>query len=484
MTKVKNWRRRADDDDEEEAAKPLHVEKESKGASKRKEAKKPAQALKPSGSKLLSFAGDEEEDDGDGNGARATTMVSVARKERGNKALSTLEKVNLKQGATGVFRFGDDGQDGGMVLLPPSGGQQQQQQQTKKKSGYGVGVQSSQKIELGKVEKSAPVKVASNVQALAGEYTKEKLLELQRNTKSLGAPKPAIESKPSTTEPVVILKGLVKPVGEQKDDVVDADRKKISHGRIHHVEGHEAQAAGIRKAGEDDAEKRLGLMGIGSGADGGGITHIPDAAVIAAAKARRNQLRQAQAAPDYIPLNESEVRGGGGAVVRGDGGEGEKDGGDSSEDEAEVHGRMSFLGENVPGKGQKGKGAAVFESVGKENELGLQEDEEADGERCWEEEQLRKGFGKRVDEVVHRVGVGAPPAAAVHGGFAPGMPPMSVGSAGYGYGRSPLESLSIPQQAESAWKTLQENVKRLRVQFCSSSYGHMTLNSHERLNPF
>lgn len=52
------------------------------------------------------------------------------------------------------------------------------------------------------------------VEAQVGEYTKEKLLELQRNTKTVGAAKPVVDSMPA--EPVVVLKGLLKPVEEPK----------------------------------------------------------------------------------------------------------------------------------------------------------------------------------------------------------------------------------------------------------------------------
>lgn len=432
MSKVRNWRRRVDDDDDEEPEKPALPEKETKTVTKRKEVKKTSvTVVKSSGPKLLSFGGDEDEGDGDGE------LATKAKKER------VKESVQLKQGGAGVFRFGEERPDGELVLL-------QSAQKEKKKGGYGVG-HSGLKIELGKEKTASVLKVPSNVQAQAGEYTKEKLLELQRNTKTLGAPKPVVDSLPA--EPVVVLKGLLKPVEEPKAAV----EVKV---RGLYVES-ETQEGGRKveetRRVEYDAERRLGLMGIGTGADSGGITHIPDADMIALAKARRNRLRQAQAAPDYIPVNDGDVRG----VVREHGDlERGKDDADSSEDEAEVHGRMSFLGETIGGK-HKSQGA-VFEAMAKDSELAHQEDDEVDEERTWEEEQLRKGFGKRVEDVARVVpGVVAGPTAG-HGGFTPGIPAMNVGSFGFAYGRGAAEALSIPQQADEVWKVLKDNLNKMR----------------------
>lgn len=437
MSKVKNWRRRAEDDDEEEPVKVVPPEKESaKSAIKRKEVKKTATAtvVKPSGPKLLSFAGDEEDGEGDGDAGRRTAgLATKAKKERVKE-----KGAHLKQGGAGVFRFGEERPDEGLVLW-----------KEKRKAGFGVG-HSGHKIELGKEKVAAALKLPSNVQAQIGEYTKEKLLELQRNTKTVGAAKPVVDSMPA--EPVVVLKGLLKPMEESK---------AVAEVKIPGVSIESELHEGVRKVEEttrieSDAERRLGLMGIGTGADSGGVTHIPDAAMIAAAKARRNRLRQAQAAPDYIPVNDGDGRGVGRERAEGEGG---KDDAVSSEDEAEVHGRMSFLGDTIGGK-HKSKGA-VFEAMAKDVELAHQEDDEADEERTWEEEQLRKGFGKRVEDV-SRIVSGAGPTVG-HGGFAPGLPVMNAGNFGYAYGRGPAEVMSIPQQADGAWKSLQDNLSKMRV---------------------
>jgi GC-rich sequence DNA-binding factor len=440
MSKVKNWRRRAEDEEEEAEEEPAKVVQQPSAIKARKEVKKAvAPVVKPSGPKLLSFAGDEEDGEGDGgSGRRAAGLAQKAKKEK---------KPQLKQGGAGVFRFGEEKPDGDLVLLQ-SGGKE------KRKGGFGVG-HSGYKIELGKEKEK--LKLPSNVQAQVGEYTKEKLLELQRNTKMVGAAKPVVDSMPA--EPVVVLKGLLKPVEEPKG---------VAEVKVGGVFVESELQEGVRKVEETttrveyDAERRLGLMGIGTGADSGGVTHIPDAAMIAAAKARRNRLRQAQAAPDYIPVNDGDVRGGGRERAEGEGG---KEDAESSEDEAEVHGRMSFLGDTIGGK-HKSKGA-VFEAMAKEVELAHQEDDEADEERTWEEEQLRKGFGKRVEDV-SRVMSGAGPTVG-HGGFPPGLPAVNAGNFGYAYGRGPAEVMSISQQAEGAWRSLQDNINKMRVLYLLSS---------------
>ncbi|GAB4850626.1 hypothetical protein Ancab_029935 [Ancistrocladus abbreviatus] len=64
----------------------------------------------------------------------------------------------------------------------------------------------------------SPASLPSNVQPQAGQYTKEALLELQKNTKTLASSRPASDRRSSVAaaaEPVVVLKGLVKPVLER-----------------------------------------------------------------------------------------------------------------------------------------------------------------------------------------------------------------------------------------------------------------------------
>ncbi|CAK9276824.1 unnamed protein product [Sphagnum jensenii] len=435
MMKTKNWRRRVEDDDADgdEVEKPaVKGEKTGKsGAHNNSNKKKEKASLlkmqeKASGSKLLSFAVEDEE-----------AAEGIGKQQQRSKSV------------------------GARVSVAKSGGQG---------GAAGVGPRAG-------LTKEVTVATLSNVQPQAGEYTKEKLLELQRNTKSLGAPpKAPVESKP--LEPVLVLKGLVKPSISKNGSASEEGRNgnAMSASVVVAEEEHVQERGFSDVKAKDDAESRLGLMGIGTGADSGGITHIPDAAVIAAAKARRNRLRQAQAAPDYIPVDGAEGRGKNresGLVREQDdeiGKARDREEVESSEDEAEFQTRVAFLGDSVSGR-QKQKGG-VFQSVNETNaNLGSQsehrDEEEEDEDRRWEEEQLRKGFGKRVEDAAHRGRLVVPEAPSVQGDFKTGfvggaLPSVPAGSAGWGFGRSSMEALSVAQQAAAAMRILQENAHRLR----------------------
>lgn len=196
---------------------------------------------------------------------------------------------------------------------------------------------------------------------------------------------------------------------------------------------------------------------------------IPDQAMIDAIRAKRERLRQSRAAaPDFIAL---------------DGGSNHGEAEGLSDEEPEYQGRIALIGE----KNEVKKG--VFEdvvvdmskiTVRKESEVinsndnGV-EDEEDEEDKIWEEEQFRKGLGKRMDEgVVSRGGVSnssvptmvqnvqqrvvyqtAPVSSypSVNSG------PSIGGSVGWSSGS---ESVSISQQAELSKKALHESVMRLK----------------------
>jgi hypothetical protein len=101
-------------------------------------------------------------------------------------------------------------------------------------------------------------------------------------------------------------------------------------------------------------------------------------------------------------------------------------------------------------------------------------DDEDDEEKIWEEEQFRKGLGKRMDDGTSRVAVTASSVVPVVQSVQqqqqkfvyPAMPSVSGGpSIGGAIGVSQgLDAMiSIPQQAEIAKKALQDNVRRLKV---------------------
>lgn len=188
---------------------------------------------------------------------------------------------------------------------------------------------------------------------------------------------------------------------------------------------------------------------------------ILDQAAINAIRAKRERLRQAgAAASDYISL---------------DGGSNHGEAEGLSDEEPEFQGRIAMLGAKTD-NGKKG----VFEEaidggLKKETEINDGEvDDEDDEDKIWEEEQFRKGLGKRMDDGSSRVVTTTVPVvqsvqqqnmmyqaapAAYHSvSGASGGP--SIGGA---IGSLPgLDVMSISQQAELSKKALHESVRRLK----------------------
>ncbi|KAL2610188.1 hypothetical protein R1flu_028761 [Riccia fluitans] len=232
--------------------------------------------------------------------------------------------------------------------------------------------------------------------------------------------------------------------------------------------GRDKSAAGLSLPSNMQAQ--VGEYTKENGAESGGITHIPDAAAIAAAKAMRERARQAQSAPDYISLApgdgielRSRLCDSGLVREHDDAVEGEED--DSSADEGEIQGRLAFMGEKITDpKNRTGVFEATEEMASEERPvLEPRDEDEEDEERRWEEEQLRKGYGKRVEEAPPRSTAAAPagPSQAQVPAYITAVQPVVPSCGVRGFGRS-LEGLSIAQQAEAAMRSLQESVQRLR----------------------
>ncbi|KAL8052809.1 hypothetical protein ABFX02_05G029000 [Erythranthe guttata] len=272
----------------------------------------------------------------------------------------------------------------------------------------------------------------SNVQPQAGLYTKEALLELQKNTKTFAAP---ARNKPKPDpEPVVILKGSIKPINS-----TDSNSEATGRGEV----GFDQKRQGL-SADRNDAESRL--KDIALGPDLGDDNEVmPDQTMIDAIKAKRERLRQAKpAAPDYIAL---------------DGGSNHGEAEGLSDEEPEFQGRIGFFGEKIGGRDSK-KG--VFEdfeerAMSKERGIETDDDEEDEEDKMWEEEQVRKGLGKRLDDGVGSVNSnvsGVNSISVMH------PPSKNVGGAGVDiFG---IDDISISQQAEVAKKALTENLRRVK----------------------
>ncbi|KAI8573598.1 hypothetical protein RHMOL_Rhmol01G0289600 [Rhododendron molle] len=185
----------------------------------------------------------------------------------------------------------------------------------------------------------------SNVQPLSGTYTSEALFELRKNTKTLVSSSSSHQRLPPS-EPVILLK--------QADELDHDDERE--------EEVTTAQLAGI---------------GLGKS--------IPDQATINAIRARRERQSRA-AAPDFISL---------------DGGSNHGEAEGLSDEEPEFRERIGFFGDKIEKKGVfdnddgVGERVVAMEGVGFRKEVDEEEEEE---DKIWEEEQFRKGLGKRMDD--------------------------------------------------------------------------------------
>lgn len=408
-SRSKNFRRRSEEDDanneEETAPIPLHSSNTSK--SKKPPPLPPKQKQHQNQApKLLSFAEDEDNDEG---------LNPRSRRDSRDRSHSARPNTH--------------------------------------RSGFSSSSQHKITSEKNRVTSSSTT--PSNVQPQVGEYTKEKLLELQKNTRSLASSKPASDSRSS--EPVIVLKGLLKPTTDKEESslpsIVDPLNEEIPLPPV----------VDLRKKNlerdEDETESQFAMLGIGIQAVG---SSIPDQATISAIKAKRERLRQSRAAggPDYISLDA-------GSGLRGE-----------SDDEGDFQGRIALLGDKTNGasKGvfESMDGRAVEAEVKVDGGFVAEVDDEDEEEKIWEEEQFRKGLGKRVDDGSKRVGNGIRVSPAVQPvgqqpfGYAGNVYYQSVSSASvapsattYGVTRSE-EVMSISQQAEVAKRAMQENVRRLK----------------------
>ncbi|KAL9256471.1 Transcriptional repressor ILP1-like protein [Drosera capensis] len=263
----------------------------------------------------------------------------------------------------------------------------------------------------------------SNVQPQAGQYTKEALLELQKNTRTLAsASKPPPDSR--INEPVIVLKGILKPgLGENEEG---------------------------RERGEEEKERvrlGMGMIDIRKG--------IPDQATISKIKAEKERIRlsgsSGGALPDYISLEGGDHMG-----VK----EGVSD--EDDDEEPEFRDRMAMIGDKEKG-GMFGNvnERAVVHGGGMSVEVVEGEEDEDEEDRKWEEEQVRKALGKRLDDGAS-VGVGGGRGGVGGSGVVQAVQQHGFSVGGGIGGAQGFEVLTIAQQAEIAKKALQDNVMKLK----------------------
>lgn len=213
------------------------------------------------------------------------------------------------------------------------------------------------------------------------------------------------------------------------------------------------------KRDRHDAEARLASMALGKGRDSSGLV-ILSQAEIDAIRAKKERMRQSHAAaPDYISL---------------DGGSNHGAAEGLSDEEPEFQSRIAMLGEKIDGI-KKG----VFEDFDeKPMDVGLrkdsiEDDDEDEEEKIWEEEQFRKGLGKRMDDGSSRVvSTGGLPVVQsvpqqnfIYPTTARYSPVQSIyGSPSIGGALGASQGLSvISQNAEICWKCMGDNTRKFQV---------------------
>ncbi|KAK4357567.1 hypothetical protein RND71_023177 [Anisodus tanguticus] len=359
---------------------------------------------------------------------------TAAKTTNGTVAKSTTSASAAKPKKKSLLSFADDEEDSGnSPFIRPSKPSRIAKPSPSSSS-------SSHKLTSGKDRITPkPISFTSNVQPQAGTYTKEALLELQKNTRTLvtsrSGPGPKPEPKPGPVEPFIVLKGPVKPVSEDEDE--------------------DEEIGTVNRLGSMALEKDL----------------IPDKVTIDAIRAKRERLRQARpAAQDFIALDEG-------------GNHGEAEG--LSDEEPEFQQRIGFYGEKID-SGRRG----VFEDFVEEKAM-LKKDGGFDGfnsddneDKMWEEEQVRKGLGKRLDDKGSSRGVMSnvvSSAAVVQSVQKMNFGSSASGASGYYssvqgtavsdgatigggvFGGLPsLDALSISKKAEVAKKALYESMGRLK----------------------
>ncbi|XWS20633.1 hypothetical protein CRYUN_Cryun31cG0119400 [Craigia yunnanensis] len=374
--------------------------------------------------------GDDVDDDGNANDDNNIPATATSSKNPSSSKPAAKKPPKL-------LSFADDENE--EEITKPSSNRNRYKEREKPSSAHKV---TSMK------DRKNPYPLPSNVQPQAGTYTKEALLELQKNARTLAAPSSRASSLSS--EPKIVLKGLLKPQSQN----LNSQRDNVPQ----------------EKLDKDDAESRLATMAIGKGVDLDSSA-FPDQATIDAIKAKKDRVRKsfARPAPDYISLDSESNHGGGMEEEL------------SDEEEPVFRGRL--FGES----GKKGVfevvEARAMDVVSRKDGI-HDEDNDDEEEKMWEEEQFRKGLGKRLDDGSNRVVSSSNNTAGVsmvhnmqlqhqtrhgystvasYGSMMPSVSPTPsssiVGAAGASQG---LDVTSISQQAEIAKKALQENFRRIK----------------------
>eukprot|EP00884_Botryococcus_braunii_P016142 jgi/Botrbrau1/3210/Bobra.37_2s0040.1 len=317
----------------------------------------------------------------------------------------------------------------------------------------------------------------------AGEYTMDKLRQMRSSQRSFptAAAKPAQapETAAAPAEPAFKLSGTFKRTDAASDDrfqirplaVTAPEEVQASRRAVHEDEDAilPPPSRPPPKAGAGGAAPPIGGTGAGRDSTAAPPTQpqedsddefsIPDAETIRRAKEKRERLRTARLAPDYVPL------GGAAALLRKDAPQqeaktGKQEGGSDSEEEVEEQLRMTFLG---PPKGPPPKKGAPGVPKTQQRQalhVGDEEDDE------WVREQIRRG-------------------ARGAASLAPAEPPAPSRPAPPGPGAATSATLAeeISQSGDRVLQALHQAFNRLKASHAQAQkqLGKVTANLRESM---
>lgn len=278
----------------------------------------------------------------------------------------------------------------------------------------------------------------STQRSAPGDYSAEKLLELQRNTVRLPSSKPAVDASQAVPPPAFKLSGSFKQAGAQTS-VPQPNTSNRAHAR-QDADDDMPLPPPARPACRPPLPPSLPSQARANpgAADDDDLPtfQAPDEDTIRKIKERRARLQHVHMAPDYIP-----VAGAGMDTLRNDA-KAESGSGSDSEPDAGDQLRMSFLGDTK----KRGKAApGVFAQVAEDAQA---PDDDADADDRWIDEQIRKGTGGGADPTA----VAAARSAAAAAAAAPGP--------GRAFARQ-LDGLGAPAAASGVWQQQPEQLARV-----------------------
>ncbi|KAK9839474.1 hypothetical protein WJX81_004262 [Elliptochloris bilobata] len=289
--------------------------------------------------------------------------------------------------------------------------------------------------------------------SVAGEYSAERLKELKKNTLRYVAPQPSepvagvfklsgsFKPAGTTAAAVAVAVAGTPPVAAAEEaDLPPPPRPNAARAAANpSPAGRGGTGAAVQRApAAMDAAVAAAVVALDDDDDG---FQIPNEETIRRAKEKRERLRSAHLAPDYIPLATASVleapEATGAAAARDD----------SDEDaEAEERVRMAFLGKAPGDGGGKGaRGGGVLAGIAEDVQAEAEGEEDADD--TWVREQLRKGAGRGA------AGPAGPSAA-----------PRRSTAAGVGFGgRGAAPAAAAAAAADEVVKALRRGVERLQA---------------------